>query len=139
MKITLYITLLVSLLACAKYTTPNKVTRKLTNGTWLINEFLDNEKSLLKKYQDVALGFSESGGVISTSESAVSGTWSMGSDKNPAVMYLNFPETDSMHVLSDDWVVFKLNNEECILKRKNDNENFNYESTYDRLRLLKKK
>jgi hypothetical protein len=139
MKIALYSLLVISLIACSKYTTPKKVTKKLTVGTWLLNEFFEDEKSIIKKYKDVSFTFSEEGTVATTSESKVSGTWELGSDKDPAIMYLNFPETDSMHVLSDDWIVFKINKEECILKRKVDEENFSYESSFDRVRLLKKK
>jgi hypothetical protein len=139
MKIVLYIVLVASLIACSKYTTPKKVSRKIVIGTWLMNEFFENEKSIIKKYSGIGFNFGDGGTVITTSESAVSGTWSMGSDKDPALMYLSFPETDSMHILSDDWIVFKISSEECILKRKVDEENFNYAASFDRIRLLKKK
>lgn len=92
----------------------------------------------MKKYSNVTISFGENGTVATTSENAATGTWSVGTDKNPAVIYLNFPtELDSMHVFSDDWVVYKLTSKECVLKRKMD-ETFDYDASLDRISLLKK-
>ncbi|MFN5416944.1 MAG: hypothetical protein ACK5B9_07820 [Flavobacteriia bacterium] len=138
MKKIILLSLILILFACGKYTTPNKVNRKLDNGTWNIQEFIDNDKSLMKKYAGVTISFGENGTVATTSENAASGTWSSGTDKNPALIYLNFPtELDSMHVFSDDWIVYKLTSKECVLKRKKD-ETFDYDASLDRISLLKK-
>ncbi len=138
MKIILYLTLFVAILACSKHTTPKKVNKRLTEGSWAITEFIDNEISILKKYQNVSLGFSDAGNINAISETGASGSWSVGNDKNPTILYLNFPElTDSLHVLTDDWVVFKLTKDLCILKR-NNISGFNYETSIDQLTLTKK-
>ena len=127
-----------SLLSCGKYTTEKKVNRKLDNGTWNLQEFVDNGHSLMNKYSGITISFGENGAVATTSESAVSGTWSVGTDKNPAVIYINFPtEVDSMHVFNDDWIVYKLTSKECILKRKMDGT-FDYDASLDKINLLKK-
>ena len=139
MKIVLYIVLICYLIACSKYTTPKKVHRKLVVNTWLVNEFIDNQKSIVNKFSGIGFNFAKDGTVLTTSQSRVSGTWSVGSNSNPAIIYLNFPNTDSMNIFSDDWIVYKLTSLECILKRKSDNENYNYTKNNDRLRFLKKK
>jgi hypothetical protein len=138
MKKIIMFTAILALVACAKYTTPKKVTNKLTVGSWKVFSFVDNDKSLILKYQDVAFSFLEEGAVNTTSDSNVSGTWSVGTDKNPALLYLNFnTEADSMHVISDDWVVYKLTNSECVLKR-NMGKDFDYDGSLDGLTLKKK-
>ncbi|MES2588634.1 MAG: hypothetical protein V4622_06590 [Bacteroidota bacterium] len=138
MKIVLYLVVLVSLLACAKHPSPKRVTAKLTTGTWLMTEFIDNEVSILDRYEDVALQFSSEGSVLSTSDSSATGKWSVSNDKNPTILYLTFSNVDSMHVLADDWVVYKLTKSECTLKRLQVEEGFNYGASMDRLTLVKK-
>ncbi len=125
------------LVACGKYTTPNKVNRMIVKGSWNMAEFIDNGNSILSKYAGVALTFSEGGQLATTSEHTVYGSWETGSNRNPALLYINFTdETDSLHVLSDDWVVYKLTKNECILKR-NMGESFDYDGSMDRLTLRK--
>lgn len=122
--------------ACGKYTTPKKVNRMIVDGSWNITSFVDNGISIIK-YSDVALAFAEGGELATTSEHTVYGTWETGSNRNPALLYINFPtETDSLHVLSDDWVVYKLTKMECILKR-NMGETYDYDNSMDGLTLRK--
>lgn len=138
MKKIILLTLILSVFACGKYTTPRKVNNKLVDGSWNISNFTDNGVSLSQRFSDVTFTFGEDGSVLTTSPSAVSGTWDVGTDKNPALIYINFPtETDSMHVFTDDWVVYKLTKSECILKR-NMEAGFDYDSSLDGLTLLKK-
>ncbi|MGV3629949.1 MAG: hypothetical protein ACO1O6_02010 [Bacteroidota bacterium] len=123
--------------ACGKYTTPKKVNRMIVDGSWNMAEFIDNGNSILSKYAGVALTFSEGGELATTSENTVHGTWETGSARTPAILYMNFTtEVDSMHVLSDDWVVYKLTKSECILKR-NQGETFDYDGSMDHLTLRK--
>lgn len=137
MKKIFFLFLIVLAAACGKYTTPGKVERKIVKGSWNMFEFIDNGNSLMETYNGIALSFSEGGEIATTSENKVKGTWSVGSDRNPALLYMTFPdETDSMHVLSDDWVVYKLTNDECILKR-NMGNSFDYDASLDGLILRK--
>jgi hypothetical protein len=138
MKNILYLALFIAFVACSKQISPKKVNKRLTEGSWAITEFIDNEISILKKYQKVSLGFSNAGNISVISESGASGSWSVGNDKNPTILYLNFPEeTDSLHVLTDDWVVYKFSKDFCVLKR-NNKPGFNYETSIDQLTLTKK-
>lgn len=122
--------------ACGKYTTPGKVNRMIVDGSWNITALADNGTSVIK-FNGVSLSFAEGGELATTSDHTVSGTWETGSSRNPAILYINFPtETDSLHVLSDDWVVYKLTKMECILKR-NMGETFDYDGSMDGLTLRK--
>lgn len=136
MKKLLICSLIFVVAACGKYTTPKKVERKIVKGTWNIFEFVDNEKSLLNKYAHITMTFGDST-IATTSPSAVSGTWSVGTDRNPALLYMTFPDAiDSMHVFSDDWVVYKITKSECILKR-NMGNSYDYGNSMDGLTLRK--
>ncbi|MCE3296439.1 MAG: hypothetical protein K0R65_2153 [Crocinitomicaceae bacterium] len=140
MKKIFFLVLVISFVvaACGKYTTPRKVNRMIVDGSWNITEFIDNGNSIQAKYSEVSMTFTEGGDLITSSEHAVNGSWEVGNARTPAILYINFPsEVDSMHVLADDWVVYKLTREECILKR-NMGETFDYDGSKEGLTLRKK-
>ncbi len=137
MKNILYLIVLLATVSCAKYTTPKKVERKLTKGTWYMYEFYENEMSRMDDFKNVSFTFTKDNIVETSSASKVKGTWEVGSPKNPAILYLNFQgQTDNMHFVSDDWIVYKLNSTECVLKR-NMGEEVDYDALLDRLILRK--
>ena len=127
--------------SCAKYTTPKKVERLLTKGSWKMINFVDNEVNLMDSYKGLTLSFGENGEVLSTSENGVAGDWYVGSNKKPAVIYIKFPDVDSMNVISDDWAVVILTRKECILKRNlgtpDQEEKIDYEQYTDNITLTK--
>ncbi len=137
MKNILYFTVLFLFVSCAKYTTPNKVERKLVKGTWYMFEFYENGLSRMDNYKNVSLTFTKDGGLETSTTNKVKGTWEVGTPKNPAILYIDFPDqTDDMHFVSDDWVVYKLTSTECVLKR-NGGEEVDYDALLDRLTLRK--
>lgn len=140
MRVALILVILIGALGCSKYTTPRKVEKKLTDGTWIINEFIENEKSILPKYKNVSMAFGEDGTLIVQTSSSINGKWYAGAERTPAVVYIELPETDSLHVISDDWVVYELNKTKCVLKRRQgaDDKDFDYEKFLDNLTLYKK-
>lgn len=140
MRVVLILVILIGALGCSKYTTPRKVNRKLTDGTWLINEFIENEKSLMSKYKNITMAFGEDGTLNVTTGSKIVGKWYAGADRTPAVVYIELPETDSLHVIADDWIVYELNKTKCVLKRRQgaDDEDFDYDKFLDNLTLYKK-
>ncbi len=115
----------------------------INKGRWQITTFVDNGKNIRSSYKDVSLSFAEAGTVLSTSATGVSGTWYVGTNKNPAVIYMTFPDVDSMNVLSDDWAVVELSKNQCILKRNlgkpDGKDEINYEPILDNLTLVKNK
>lgn len=141
MKYIVYIVIVGFLFSCAKHTTPRKVNRILTKGKWQIISFVDDKKDLTKSYKNVSLSFGENGELLSTSTTNISGKWYVGSNRTPAVIYIKFPEIDSMNVISDDWAVYKLTKKECILKRNlgttDEKEKIDYDGKTDNLTLVK--
>lgn len=141
MRYIVYLVIVGFIFSCAKHTTPRKVNRILTKGKWQIINFVDNDKDLMKSYKNVSLSFGENGDVLSTSKNGVVGEWYTGSNKTPAVIYIKFPENDSMNVISDDWAVHKLSTKECILKRNlnttDEKEKIDYENVLDNLTLVR--
>ncbi|TNE54349.1 MAG: hypothetical protein EP338_08010 [Bacteroidetes bacterium] len=142
-KAIILIAILIGVYGCSKRTTPRKVEKRLTEGSWNVLQFIDNDSSLTQYYKQLSLRFGKEGVVNSNFVTQVAGKWSIGTDKNPAVIYIEFPEIDSLHVLSDDWVVTKIEEAECVLKRHPGaeavgNKDFDYDAITDNLTLYKK-
>lgn len=142
MKYIIYLLIFGFIFSCAKHTTPRKVNRLLTKGKWQIVNFVDNGVDLMDSYKKVSLSFAKDGGaVLSTSENGAEGEWYVGSNKTPAVIYIKFPDVDSMNVISDDWAVYKLSKKECILKRNlgstDEKDKIDYDAISDNLTLTK--
>ena len=141
MKYIIYFLIFGFIFSCAKHTTPKKVERILTKGSWQLVTFVDNGVNLMDSYKDVTFSFGKNGEVLTTSENGVSGDWYVGSDRKPAVIYISFPDLDSMNVISDDWAVVSLTKKECTLKRnlgKTDGEEkIDYDQITDNISLVK--
>jgi hypothetical protein len=141
MKYLVYLVVFGFVFSCAKHTRPRKTNRILTEGKWLIVGFVDEGKNLIKSYKNVSLSFGDNGEVLTTSQNNVNGEWYLGTNRNPAVIYMSFPENDSMNVISDDWAVYKLTSKECILKRNlgttDTKEKIDYDAVLDNLTLVK--
>ena len=141
MKILVILALLIGIYGCDKRTTPRKVEKKLTTGAWLINDFVDGDSSLIDYYNNLRLRFGKEGSVSATFKSQVDGEFAIGTDRNPATIYIDFPATDSLHVLSDDWAVVLLSDDKVILKRKvgktGEKDEFDYEKETDNLTFYK--
>ncbi len=108
--------------SCSKYTTPRKVERLLVDGSWTLTAFTIDGESVLDVYQGYSFGFGEEGGaVVRVSGSfASSGSWEVGLDKNPAILYLSFPPVAGLEYLADDWQVVEIKKDLLRLKRNGD-------------------
>jgi hypothetical protein len=124
MKLIITLCCAVLLLGCGKRTTPHKVERILEKDTWKITEFINNGSNTTLNYLDYIFTFQESGTVRVTGSMGYqsSGSWSVGENKNPAILYLVFPFEGELQYMSDDWQVTKISRNECDLTR-NDHNN----------------
>lgn len=120
----LSIMLLVITASCKTKTTPRKVERFLPGEFWKITNFSDNGVNLTANYSAYLIGFSENGNAsiqISGQFDPVNGSWSVGTGKNPAILYLNFPLTTPLDtnimLLTDDWQVNSITDKEIKLSR----------------------
>lgn len=120
----LSIALLVITVSCKTKTTPRKVERFLPGEFWKVTNFTDNGVNLTANYTTYFIGFSENGNAsihISGQFDPVNGAWSVGTGKNPAILYLNFPLTipldTNIMLITDDWQVNSITDKEIKLSR----------------------
>lgn len=110
--------------SCKTKTTPKKVERFLPGEFWKVSNFTDNGVNLTDNYAAYLIGFGEEGNSsiqISGQFDPVYGSWSVGTAKNPAILYLNFPLTTpidtNIMLLTDDWQVKSITDKEIKLSR----------------------
>jgi len=102
---------------CTKYTTPRKVEKRITEGTWKITTFTMNGQSVVDLYTSYTFAFGESGNVSVKGGITATGSWELGLAKNPAILYLSFPPTGGLEYLADDWQVTEIKKDMMRLKR----------------------
>lgn len=106
------------LLACSKYTTPRKVERRLTaEGTWKISSFTIDGTSVTGNYATYTFSFGKEGDASVKGGITATGTWSVGAEKDPAILYLNFPPVGGLEYVTDDWIVTKVKKNSISLQR----------------------
>jgi hypothetical protein len=120
----LSVLLLLAFTSCKTKTTPRKVERFLPGEFWKVSNFTDNGVNLTANYSAYLIGFSENGNAsvqISGQFEPVNGAWSVGTGKNPAILYLNFPLTTpidtNIMLITDDWQVNSITDKEIKLSR----------------------
>jgi hypothetical protein len=95
--------LLFAVAGCTKYTTPRKVSKRIVDGSWTITSFTIDGESVASQYAGYTFGFGESGSVI-VKASAIglseSGSWELGLNKNPAILYLSFAPVGGLEYLA---------------------------------------
>lgn len=108
------------LTGCAKYTTPRKVERKISDGTWKISSFTEDGVSIAANYQFYTFSFRESGDVKVSGQISTNGSWKLGLNRNPAILYLSFPPVGGLEYLADDWQVTEMQKNRMTLQRNDD-------------------
>lgn len=116
-QLMIIVVLLVAVSGCSKYTTPRKVEKRITQGTWRITSFTSGTDVLTLNYALDEFVFDKDGQVEVRGGSTVDGTWELGGDKDPALLYLSFPAVDGLEYLSDDWQVLEIKKNLMKLKR----------------------
>jgi hypothetical protein len=114
--------LVIFILGCEKYVTPNKINKKLTKGTWRIAELQEDDSNLTVQYQDYKFTFQDGGKVSITGDTVVNGSWELGEEKNPTLMFLSFPLTEKTTFFVDDWLVKGISRTECYMTRNDESK-----------------
>ncbi len=103
---------------CSKRTTPKMVKKRITEGTWKISVFVDNDVSIAENYNTYTFAFTDNENIeVAGLGFSSGGSWSTGLDKNPAILYLNFPPNGGLEFLADDWKVLKITKDIMELTR----------------------
>jgi len=102
---------------CTKYTTPRKVERRISDGSWTISSFSVNGESVALLYAGYNFNFGEEGNIKVSGEFSANGSWELGLNRNPAILYLSFPPVGGLEYLSDDWQVAEMKKDLMRLER----------------------
>lgn len=108
--------------SCSKYTTPRKVERLIVDGSWTLTSFTVDGESVLENYSGYTFGFGEEGGAVvrGPGNFTSSGSWEVGLNKDPAILYLSFQPEGGLEFLADDWQVVEIKKDLMRLKRNGD-------------------
>lgn len=103
---------------CEKHTTPNKLDKKLTKGTWRIGKAVIDNANVTATYNGYLFKFTSNMNIEVSGTVSTSGAWSRGNEKNPVILFLSFPISfPELFVISDDWQVNELSNSQVVMKR----------------------
>lgn len=104
--------------SCAKYVTPKKVDKRLTQGTWKIGQAKVDNTTITSAYNGVKFVFRDYGTIEVSGEISTSGSWYCGEGDDPTLLFMSFPiSVTELSVFSDDWIVDEMSKKECILRR----------------------
>ncbi len=124
MKLFTYLFLIFLVFACKTRTNPKKVEKFLPGEFWKISFFIENGSDISNDFITYQFSFSEGGGAnakITGQFFPVNGSWSTGTTKNPAILYLNYPLTTPIDTnlikITDDWLVTSISKTEVKLSR----------------------
>lgn len=106
-------------ISCEKHVTPDKVERKLTQDSWNITNFMYIDSSVTLDYADHGFSFSDGGGIAISNAPDAGGSWSVGLNKKPTILYFtNFQEAPFTR-LNDDWEVQTCSSDRITLYSQN--------------------
>ena len=111
-------TMALTLTNCEKHTTPNKLDKKLTKGTWRIGKAVINSNNITSTYSGYLFKFSANKSLDVSGTVTTSGSWYRGSEKNPVILFISLPATfPELYTFSDDWQVNQLSDSQVVMKR----------------------
>ena len=103
---------------CEKHTTPNKLDKKLTKGTWRIGKAVVNDANITSTYNGYLFKFTSNKNIEVSGTVTAAGSWYRGSEKNPVILFISLPATfPELYIFSDDWQVNQLSDSQVIMKR----------------------
>lgn len=104
-----YITCLVLLAAvtalsgCKKYSSPNKVKRVITEGTWKVNYLFVDGVDRADEFSEYRFKFFEDGDINVIGEETIDGSWKTDVNKNPTNLMLQLTPFLPFNELNADW------------------------------------
>ncbi len=110
--------IVLTLTNCEKHTTPNKLDKKLPNGTWRIGKAVVDNVNITADYNGYLFKFTTNKNIEVSGTVSTSGSWYRGNDKNPVILFISLPAAfPELFVFSDDWQVNQLSNSQVVMKR----------------------
>lgn len=102
-------TLLFIVLGCGK-TRPKKTRKNLLNTEWNMTSYVKDGESIATTLTDYKYKFDAADVLTVTTDRAVAGSWKIGLDGKPAIIYIKIvsADADGLEALTDDWKVLDL-------------------------------
>lgn len=104
--------------SCSKYSSPRKVKRLLTQGTWVISSAFIENVNMTDEYSDYQFRFNESGTIAIIGDSTVSGKWETGVEKNPTFLSITITPFFPFYHLNADWTFTECTKDRMVLELK---------------------
>lgn len=93
------------LMACSSYVRPKKVERIITKEKWKITKFMFDGEDIASSFAEKTFGFGESGNILVLPANGESGSWTVGLNSKPTLLYIQGFTTEPYFFLNDDWTV----------------------------------
>lgn len=94
-----------ALLGCSKKSSPNKVKRILTEGTWKITYLYIDGTNLTSDYEPFSFNFQTDNMIEVIGDPTIDGTWTTDVNKNPTTLELQLTPFVPFNRLNADWTV----------------------------------
>lgn len=108
---------------CEKHTTPNKLDKKLTKGTWRVGKAFINNENITSTYSGYLFKFTTNKNIEVSGTVVTSGSWYRGDNKNPVILFISLPASfPELYIFSDDWQVNQLSDSQVVMKRNDNSE-----------------
>jgi hypothetical protein len=108
---------------CEKHTTPNKLDKKLTKGTWRVGKAFINNENITSTYSGYLFKFTSNKNIEVSGTVVTSGAWYRGDNKNPVILFISLPASfPELYIFSDDWQVNQLSDSQVVMKRNDNSE-----------------
>ena len=108
---------------CEKHTTPNKLDKKLTKGTWRVGKAFINNENITSTYSGYLFKFTTNKNIEVSGTVVTSGAWYRGDNKNPVILFISLPASfPELYIFSDDWQVNQLSDSQVVMKRNDNSE-----------------
>ena len=108
---------------CEKHTTPNKLDKKLTKGTWRIGKAVVGTENITPVYNGYLFKFTSNQNIEVSGTVVTSGSWYHGNEKNPVILFMSLPASyPELYIFSDDWQVNQLSDGQVVMKRNDSSE-----------------
>lgn len=103
---------------CEKHTTPKKLEKKITEGTWRVGKAVFGNVNVTSTYSGYLFKFSSNKNIQVSGTVSTTGSWYSGNDKNPVILFLSLPASfPELYVMSDDWKVNQLSSSQFVMRR----------------------
>ncbi|MFT5858773.1 MAG: hypothetical protein ACI865_000861 [Flavobacteriaceae bacterium] len=102
--------------SCEKYSSPRKVKRIITQGTWALSSaFIDNANATAD-YSAYQFRFKGDGDIVILGDPTVTGIWRTGLEKNPTYLSITITPFLPFYHLNADWEIIEITSDRIMMQ-----------------------